>query len=154
MKLRMPDSYGFGLAVRFSDSFTVDLDVYRTEWGKFTLEDSKGNETSPVSGKAKSESRVDATHQVRLGAEYLFILEKTLIPARAGIFYDPEPAEGCPEDYYGFSVGSGFVWKNLAMDAAYQFRWGNNVEGESIGVPNTVADVHQHLIYVSAIYQF
>jgi hypothetical protein len=26
---------------------------------------------------------------------------------RSGLFYDPAPAEGSPDDYYGFSLGGG-----------------------------------------------
>lgn len=154
MELKMPDSYGLGLAVRLSDSLTVNLDVYRTEWGKYTFVDSSGNETSPVTGMPKSDTEVKPTHQIRLGGEYLFIRENTVIPVRAGIFYDPEPSEGNPEDYYGVSLGSGFMWGNMVLDAAYQYRWGNDVEGDVIGVPNTSADVSQHLALVSAIYHF
>lgn len=154
MELRMPDSYGLGLAVRFSDSLTVDIDVYRTEWGKLTLVDSKDTKTSPVTGKSKRDSNVKPTHQVRIGGEYLIILENTVIPLRAGVFYDPEPAEGSPEDYYGASIGSGFMWKRLVMDAAYQIRYGSDVEGDVIGVPNTSADVLQHLVLVSGIFHF
>lgn len=154
LRLRMPESYGVGLAVRFSDSFTLALDVYRTEWGKFVLIDSSGNETSPVTGMSKDQSKVKATHQVRVGAEYLLILEKTIIPIRAGIFYDPEPSRENPEDFYGFSMGTGFMWKNLVIDAAYQYRWGSGVGGDVIGVPNTSADINQHLALVSAIYHF
>lgn len=154
LELDMPDSYGLGFAVRVSDNFTMDLDLYRTEWGRFTLRDSAGNETSPVTGKPKGDTDIKPTHQVRLGGEYLFIFPKTIIPLRAGIFYDPEPSEGNPEDYYGASIGSGFMWKKIVLDAAYQYRFGNDVEGDVIGVPNTSADVNQHLVLVSAIYHF
>jgi long-subunit fatty acid transport protein len=154
MELRMPDSYGLGLAIRLSDRLTIDIDIYRTEWNRYTLVDSSGNKTSPVTGMPKSDTSVKPTHQVRLGGEYLFIRENTVIPVRAGIFYDPEPSEGNPEDYYGVSLGSGFMWGNMVLDAAYQYRWGNDVEGDVIGVPNTSADVSQHLALVSAIYHF
>jgi long-subunit fatty acid transport protein len=154
MELDMPDSYGIGLAVRFSDNFTAAIDVYRTEWGKYILTDEDGHQTRPITGEPKNKASVKPTHQVRLGGEYLFIKETTVIPVRAGIFYDPEPSENYPEDYYGCSVGSGFKWKNLLVDAAYQYRFGNDVEGDVIGIPGTKADVRQHLVLVSAIYHF
>jgi len=154
MELDMPDSYGIGLAVRFSDNFTAAIDVCRTEWGKYILTDEDGHQTRPITGEPKSKTSVKPTHQVRLGGEYLFIKENTVIPVRAGIFYDPEPSENSPEDYYGCSVGSGFKWKNLLVDAAYQYRFGDDVEGDVIGIPGTKADVQQHLVLVSALFHF
>jgi len=37
--------------------------------------------------------------------EYLFIGNTAVFPVRAGLFYDPEPAEKSPDDFYGFSYG-------------------------------------------------
>lgn len=152
--LDMPMSYGIGLAYRFSDKFTASIDIYRTEWNDYKLTDSKGNQTSPISGKPMSESDIDATHQVRMGAEYLFIKEKYVIPLRGGIFYDPAPAEGSPDDYYGFSLGSGIAYKRFIFDLAYQYRFGNNV-GESIMQHlNFSQDIEEHTVYSSLIVHF
>lgn len=54
--LDMPLQYGFGLACRFSDTFTLDLDIYRTHWSDFILKDSQGNKFSPIDGRPKNES--------------------------------------------------------------------------------------------------
>ena len=115
------------ISSRFSDNFTTSFDVYRTEWDDFELEDSEGNKTSPISGLPSSESDVDPTYQVRLGAEYLFIQPKYVVPIRGGVFYDPAPAEGTPDDFYGFSVGSGIGIGRFVFDIAYQYRFGNDV---------------------------
>jgi long-subunit fatty acid transport protein len=154
VEIRFPMSYGLGIAFRFSDAFTCALDIYRTEWGEFQYKDGKGNKTSPIDGRSASQSNIDPTHQVRLGAEYLLFLEKTIVPLRFGVFYDPQPAEGSPEDFYGFSLGSGVMIGPLVLDAAYEYRFGNNVNGDVIGIPDTDADVSQHKILVSAIYHF
>ena len=150
----MPKSYGIGLAYRFSDNLTASLDLYRTEWDDFELKDSEGNKTSPISGKPSSESDVDPTYQVRMGAEYLFIQPKYVIPLRGGLFYDPAPAEGSPDDYYGFSVGSGISIGRFIFDIAYQYRFGNNV-GESILPDRDLSqDVKEHTVYSSIIIHF
>jgi long-subunit fatty acid transport protein len=153
--LDMPMSYGIGLAYRFSDNLTASLDLYRTEWDDFELKDSEGNKISPISGLPSSESDVDPTYQVRMGAEYVFTQpQKYLIPLRGGLFYDPAPAEGSPDDYYGFSLGSGITGERFSFDIAYQYRFGNNV-GESI-LQNLdfSQDVREHTVYSSIIFYF
>jgi len=155
VKLKMPMSYGIGIAYRFSDEFTVDLDAYRTEWSKYTLTDGQGNEFDPITGRPKSESNVKDTTQVRIGGEYLFIQEEKnlVVPLRAGFYYDPEPADGKVEDFYGISVGSGIGYKEFIFDMAYQLRWGHQVDSGNL-IANSKADVTQHLILASVIYHF
>ena len=155
--LKLPKSYGAGLSCRFSDQFTMDLDVYRTDWSEYKIEDGAGNKFSAVDGLPKNESNVDDTTQVRLGAEYLFLLpEKQLvIPLRGGVFYDPEPKDGKPKKFYGISVGSGIGYKQFIFDMAYQFRWANNVDGENlITTGDTEVDVRQHSVLASVILHF
>jgi long-subunit fatty acid transport protein len=144
-------SYGIGLAYRFSDRLTVSADLTRTEWDDFIFKDSEGNKTSAISGRPKNDSDVDATHTVRVGAEYLFIEPKYVIPLRCGAFYDPAPAEGSPDDFYGFSLGSGFARGRFIFDLAYQYRFGRDV-GESI-LQNLdfSQDVDEHSVYASII---
>ncbi|MDM8540550.1 hypothetical protein QUF90_05630 [Desulfococcaceae bacterium HSG9] len=72
-KIKMPMSYGMGIAYRFSDSFTVAGDIYRTHWEDFIIEEDGGIERSAVTAKPIDESDVDPTVQLRIGAEYLFI---------------------------------------------------------------------------------
>ncbi len=153
IEIKFPMSYGLGLAFRLSDSFTVACDVYRTHWSDFWMKDRSGS-SSPITGKARRESHVKNTTQLRLGCEYLFILEKTIVPLRFGVFYDPEPSEKNPEDYYGVSVGTGIMLGNVVLDCAYIYRWGRDVQGDVVGIPKTKADVDQHSLYVSMIYHF
>jgi long-subunit fatty acid transport protein len=153
--LDIPLSFGAGIAVRFSDAFTMSADVYRTDWSNYILEDSQGNKFSPITGRPKSESNVKDTTQIRIGAEYLFISQSNeiVVPVRAGVFYDPEPAEGNPEDFYGIAVGSGIGYKKLMFDAAYQLRWGNNVDTNNL-IPTSEADIYQHTFLASVIIHF
>jgi hypothetical protein len=91
---------------------------------------------------------------VRLGGEYLFVLEHNLIPLRFGLFYDPEPSDKHPEDFYGISFGTGIMLGNVVLDCAYIYRWGEDVEGDVLGIPKTKADVEQHRFFISMIYHF
>ncbi|QTA81630.1 Outer membrane protein transport protein domain-containing protein [Desulfonema limicola] len=154
MTLSMPMSYGIGAGFRFSDNLTVSFDIYRTEWGDFELEDSKGKKTSPISGRPVEESNIDATHQVRIGAEYLFIKPKYVIPLRCGMFYDPSPAESSPDDFFGFSLGSGISYKSIIFDTAYQYRFADNVGSSILESYDFSQDVSEHTIYISLIYHF
>ena len=153
-KLDMPMSYGVGIAYRFSDLLTFSADIYRTEWDDFVLTDSSGNQTSPITGQPISETSIDETHQVRVGAEYLFITPKYVIPLRAGMFYDPAPAQGSPDDFFGFSIGSGIAKGRFIFDIAYQYRFGNDVGTSILQNLNFSQDVKEHTVYSSVIVHF
>ena len=153
-RLKMPIAYGIGLAVKPTDRLAFDLDIYRIEWDDFVLRDAFGNESNPITGLPKAESDIKPTYHIRLGAEYVFLLKKMTITPRAGLFSDPEPASGRPDDFYGFGVGAGITYGSFAIDWAYQYRFGENVEGDSIKGENSPADVKQHLFYSSVIYYF
>ena len=155
IELEMPLSYGIGIAWRLSDAFTIDFDIYRTDWSDYILIDGQGNKLSPIDGRPESSSDVKDTTQIRFGGEYLFIKEgkKMVIPVRAGIFYDPEPSYGELKDFYGITVGSGIAYKKLIFDAAYQLRWGTDVDTGNL-IATSEADMTQHLVLVSMIYHF
>lgn len=152
--IRMPPSYGIGLAWRFSDAFSMDLDVYRTDWQDYLIRQADGNELSPITGQNPSLSDTRPTHQVRLGGEYLFIKNRIVIPVRAGLFYDPEPTAHNPDDFFGVSVGSGVAMGRMVFDMAYQYRWGNDVREVRLGQETVGQDVQQQTIYVSLILHF
>lgn len=150
--LLMPMSYGMGISYRFSDRFTLSGDFYRTQWNDFVLTDSQGNRISPVTGRSAEESQISATNQIRLGVEYLIIRPNYLIPLRAGVFYDPAPARGSPDDYYGFTVGTGYARGKFVFDIAYQFRYGNNVGGSILQNLDFSQDIKEHMVYMSLVY--
>jgi len=118
------------------------------------LEDSKGNKISPISGLPESKSDVGATHQIRLGTEYLFINPSYVIPLRGGVFYDPAPAEGSPDNYFGVSLGSGFAYGRYVFDVAYQYRFGNNVGKSILKELDFSQDIREHTVYASLIIHF
>ena len=154
-EIDMPRSYGLGIACRFSDKFTIDLDGYRTDWQHFVLRQASGRELSLITGQERSEANTDPTYQVRLGAEYLFLIKnKYAVPVRAGVFYDPEPTEDKPDTFYGYSLGGGISAGSLVFDVAYQYRWGDDVRKVRLGQEEVFQDVEQHTVYASLIYHF
>ena len=155
-KYDMPMSYGIGLSYKVSDEFRVSADVYRTLWQNYTYKNLQGEKISAITEKYAYESDIDATHQVRLGMEYLFVNPEShyVIPLRAGLFYDPAPAEGSPDDYYGFSLGSGFNTGRWVFDIAYQYRFGNDVGASSVKLPGFSRDMDEHMVYSSLIIHF
>ncbi len=80
------------------------------------MEDENNRSTSPIDGAAKEDSHVHDTTQLRLGGEYLLMLEKTIIPLRAGVFYDPQPSQKHPDD------SSTSCQTNLEMSYSWQNR--------------------------------
>jgi len=150
-ELDMPMSYGVGVAWRFSDAFTLSADFHRTHWQDFAHRDADGEETDPVSGLPVEEADVSATHQARLGAEYLFIRRKHVVPVRGGAFYDPAPAKGSPDDYFGFSLGSGISTNRFSLDFAYQYRFGRSVGGSVLESLDFSQDTDEHTFYTSFI---
>jgi len=154
-ELTMPASYGLGLACRFSDQFTMDLDVYRTDWQDLVLRRENGRKLSLFTGLDNSLTDTKPTHQVRLGGEYLFLLKnRYVVPVRGGVFYDPEPTEDDPDSFYGFSLGGGIAVESFVFDMAYQYRWGDGVRKVSLGTEDIYQDVKQHTIYTSVIWHF
>ena len=150
----MPMSYGLGLAYRVLDELTLSADVYRTEWESFVRSDAKGRKYSAVTNLPLDQSEVDATTQVRVGAEYLFIKPKYIVPVRAGLFYDPGPAQGSPDNYFGFSLGSGIGFGRYVFDIAYQYRFGRDVGSALLKDFSFSQNVAEHSIYTSLIIHF
>lgn len=151
MTLTMPMSYGVGAAYRFSDAVSLSMDLYRTLWGDFKLEDASGDAISPVTGQPYSESRVKHTVQARLGAEYLFILPKCLVPVRGGLFYDPSPSDGSPDNYYGLTIGSGLSFNRFSWDISGQYRFGHNVSQAILPGFDFAQDIEEYTVYTSLI---
>jgi len=153
--LNMPMAYGIGLALRLSDQLTLDADIYQTRWSDYALTTADGTKMNPITGTLQSDSDIDDTVQVRLGCEYLLMAGyQYIVPLRAGVFYDPEPAEGSPDDFYGFSLGSGVAYKQFVFDMAYQYRFGRDVRAAIVGNEDSTQDVDQHTVYLSVIYHF
>lgn len=174
-----PSAIGLGVAYRFpNDKLTLSLDVTRRDWDQFVIHDPQNRSLSlqrisGITGLPKDISPHDPTYTVRMGMEYVFVNDKKpkqewLPSLRAGLFYDPEPAggrrdewfglgkvTGKPDDYYGFSLGAGVLIKNrVNIDAAYVYRWGDGVRNDTFGLAGTKAGVDQHTFYLSTVIYF
>lgn len=161
VEMDFPVSYGVGIAYRPIDPLTFSLDYMRVEWQDFVFTDQAGNRYSVITSLPADEdgkADVGATNTVRFGAEYLFIWPRVVWPLRAGFFYDPEPAAGGRDDYFGFALGSGVTFKRVTFDLAYTLKLGNDIKPSNIGeirdVPEILVDVRQHTLLFSAVARF
>ena len=57
------------------------------------------------------------------------------------------------KDFFGVSIGSGVAYKKVLFDAAYQLRWGKDVNTANL-IATSEADVYQHTFIASVIYHF
>jgi len=156
----LPKSFGVGLSMRFSDSFMVTADYTRVFWQDFVFRNEAGDEYD-VQGRPIDESDIRATNTFRVGGEYLWILDRIVIPLRFGGFYDPQPSQGGSQDYFGFSIGNGVSFRRFTVDWAYQIRIGlNDTESSLLNIIGTGAfedvpvDVYQHLFLLSTVFRF
>ncbi len=153
-ELAMPMSYGFGVAFRFSDRMTLSADISHTAWQDFILTDADGKRISPITKGPARKADINPTTQARVGAEYLFIKPKYTVPVRVGFFYDPAPAQGTPDNYFGFSIGSGIGIGRFIFDAAYVYRFGRNVGESAVPGIDFSQNVNEHSFYTSMIIHF
>ena len=154
LTMKMPEAYGLGFQYRRSDKLIFALDAYRTQWSRFYLKDPYGNAINPMDGAPLGEGRLKDTMQVRFGTEYLFIGNNRTLALRAGLFSDPEPTKTKPDAFYGFSLGTGYSTQQFSLDASYQYRWGNNVEGDISSVQHNSVDIVQQTLMLSGILYF
>ncbi|MGA1824982.1 MAG: OmpP1/FadL family transporter [bacterium] len=160
-KIDFPDVLALGVAFRISDALTISTDITRTDWDRFSLNNREGEkfglftEIDPDTYQAISQ-KVKPTYAVRAGIEYLKILEKTVIPFRAGFFYDPIPSINNPLDSYGMTLGSGISLGEIIVDIAYQYRFATKIPGKEVGLSGLDQDIEKksHQIVLSGIYYF
>ena len=154
-ELDMPMIIGAGVAWRANDSWTVSTDATWTRWSEFTFVDKKTKVVkNPLTGQSPSEDELEDTFTIRAGCEYYLIRETYLIPFRFGLGYDPAPAVNDVDDYYTINCGTGIQIGSYNLDIAYEFRWGNNVNGSSLQPINATQDVYRHRVLASLIYYF
>jgi len=182
LRIEWPSALGVGVAYRFpNDKLTLSLDVTRRDWDSFVQIDRRGGldaRISPITRMNKWASPHDPTYTVRLGAEYVFVdpnraRQKLLPSLRAGLMYDPEPASGRrdawwgvkrgngePDDYYGVTLGAGLLINNrVNIDAAYEYRWASGVRKDTLAGAGLLerdfeADVDQHSFSLSTVIYF
>jgi len=151
--MHMPLSYGIGITYKFSDKLIVSADMYKTDWNTFKYVNKEG-ERSPITGFPLNQTSISPTYQLRTGFEYRFfnIFSDFILPIRGGLFYDPAPAEGLSDSFFGLSFGLGITKNNLfSIDIAYQYRFANDVAKYSLKQFNFSQDIQEHKLYTSFI---
>ncbi len=130
----MPIMMGFGGSFRIGDNLTVSTDYEIRAYGNSKINYDLGG-TSSLSDNETN------LNQIRVGAEYLIVLDFAVIPLRIGFKTVPTlraNGEG-PSDYWeytdqvvgtGFSFGTGLIFEKIAIDAtgeliSYKEEWEN-----------------------------
>jgi len=156
-----PSSQGIGVGYRYSDALSFTADLTQVRWDEYYYELANGTKYSPVTGLKKGIDDVDPTLTFRAGGEYLFIRPRYVVPIRAGFFYDQQPARKHPDDFWGITIGSGFVYKWLVFDLTYYYRWGRDVLLNSVAsgdhtelISEEKGDIDQHMVMMSFIFHF
>jgi len=126
--VEMPLMIGAGASVQIGQNLTlaVDYEMRQFKDKKYTTTEAGYSESGLL-----SESNEDL-NQVRIGAEYLFVMKGGVIPLRAGFRTVPtvyanynwnrttteyEPADQVSG--IGYSAGTGFISSSFALDFAY-----------------------------------
>ena len=148
-QLNLPLQVGAGVAMHPSDPLTLSMDVTWTQWPTFALH--QGDSTyNPINFVNLKDSRGQDTFTVRTGAEYVLPFDHYQMPLRCGLGYDPGPASNEVDEFYTGSLGIGLQWSRYALDAAYELRWGHDVNGATLTNVGS-QDVIQHRAMLSLI---
>ena len=162
-ELQFPTILGAGLAWRPSDAFTLSSDVTWTDWSDYIFKDEVrdpgtgliiNEKQNPITGEAMDAGKLKDTYTIRFGGEYVIIRETYLLPIRAGCGYDPAPALRNVDDFYTLSMGLGVQVDHYNFDIAWEYRWGNRVNGDIFKGINASQDSRQHRVLASLIYYF
>jgi long-subunit fatty acid transport protein len=149
-----PLYWSIGGLWRWSDRLYTSADISRTHWSDFSYTADEESSADPASGAAYGHSSIDDCWSLRFGGEYLWVLSKTVIPLRAGLFWEERPAVDSPDEYWGFSLGSGVSLGRLILDVAYVYEQGNNVLESLLPDQSSKADSTKHQIFISGIWHF
>lgn len=152
-RLHVPWIVGAGAAWRPSDPLTLSADVTWSQWSEHFYAEN-GMETNPVSSRDISREELDDTYTARVGAEYLVIRDRYIVPLRCGLGYDPSPAVDGVDDYYTVSVGTGLQFGRFMFDIAYELKWGSSVNGDILRGYGTTEAVRRHRALASLIVYF
>ncbi len=153
-----PLYWSLGALWRWNDRFYTSMDISRTHWSEYSYRAEGEERINPINGEPHSGSGMDDCWSVRLGSEYLCMLSWTEIPLRGGLFWEQRPAIGSPDEYWGFSLGSGISLGKepgqMILDVGYMFERGENVMGSLLPGQGVYSDATRHQIFLSAIWHF
>ena len=151
--------WSVGTLYKWNNHLYSSLDVSQTHWSDFSFKAEGEERINPLTGGPYDEDQIDDCWSMRFGTEYLWLLEKTEIPFRAGVGWDQQPAVGRPDEYWSVSVGTGVAIgkRNVkcVFDLAYSYQWGSDVLGSLLPTEDAVTtDVEVHQVFLSNIWHF
>jgi long-chain fatty acid transport protein len=121
-QLKLPDTFGFGVAYRPIPELALDFDVNYFAWQQFQAIDIKFDNPALNTYEAKQWHHA---WNYRIGGEYTL---NEHIQLRAGILYDLNPSPSftllpdIPDaDRLNFCLGGTYRWGAFRIDAGYQF---------------------------------
>ena len=115
---------------------------------------------NPFDGTPHGENAIEDTWSARMGTEYLLQWDhrKIEVPLRFGLVWEQRPAIGSPDDYYGFSVGTGIALGDDSgkwiIDVAYNQLRADDVQTVVPEEDALTTDTTQHQFFVSLIKHF
>ena len=164
VEFEFPLFWTAGAVIRWTPSLYTSLDVGQTLWSDFAFTVEGEGKRNPFDGTPHGQNPIDDTWFVRGGTEFLwsvdslFGLKKVEIPLRAGGVWEQRPAIGDPDDYYGFSVGTGFGFgeepRRVIFDIAYSYLTADDVQSVIPEESGLTTDTDQHQVFVSGIVHF
>jgi len=120
--LKLPDTFGFGVAVHPTPELLLDVDVNYYAWQQFQAIDIKFQDPSLNIYEAKQWHH---SWNYRIGAEYTL---SEHVQLRAGILYDKTPSPtytllpDIPDtDRINVGIGGTYRWGAFRIELAYQF---------------------------------
>ena len=159
VEFEFPLYWSLGAVWKWNNNLWSSMDVSQTQWSQFSYKAEGEKRINPLDGSPHGDNPLDDCWSVRVGSEYLWLLESTEIPIRAGLNWEQRPAIGRPDEFYGFSLGSGISMGKdpgkLIIDIAYSYMYGNDVLGSLVpDRPDVTTDMEEHQVYVSGIWHF
>lgn len=149
-EIRLPASVFLGATVRPLPRLSLAVDVGWVGWS--SVEELLIDLEPALAPDTRLEKRWEDRWQVRVGAEYGLTQRLAL---RAGFNYDPTPSPAetlSPElpdaDRLVFSVGAGYGWEHLRLDAAYELLLLQDQRSTFQGLPGTYGGT-AHLIVLT-----
>ena len=158
VEFTFPLFWALGAVWRWTPQWYTSVDISQTLWSDFSFKAEGEERINPLDGLPHRESPLDDTWSVRIGSEYLLILEKTQIPLRGGFAWEQRPAIGDPDNFYSISFGSGLSIGEdpgkTIVDFAYIYTFANDIQSLVPSQPGLRSNVDEHQVFVSCIQHF
>ncbi len=156
-EIDFPMYTSLGLVLHHTPNWYTGFDVSYVTWSDFAFI-TGGQKFNPLDGTPFGVNDIDDTWSVKAGTEYLYMYKDKEIPLRGGIMWEQRPSLGSPNEYLGFSLGSGIGVemqdRTVIFDAAYSFRYAEDTRSPLASESDLSADAIEHQFYLSAIMHF